>query len=137
MKLKDLKPHSSKLSIRHPITGSVLKTDAGTDVVINVQGRDSQKFYDHQRKQLKLIAKEGPDKVTPDELSQLVVEQLAVCIIGWSKSVNPFFAGIDTPKGKGAYSHRLCVKLMEDGELAWLRDQLDDFLEDRANFFKG
>ena len=136
MKLTDLKPHSNKLTLLHPTKGTPMQTKDGVDVVLNITGRDSQRFYDHQTNQVKKLAKDATDP-TPEQFVNMVTEQLAVCITGWSKEVNSFFAGYDTPKGKGAYSHKLVVKLMSDGELAWLREQLDVFLDTRANFFKG
>ena len=139
MKLTDLKPQSSHLTLLHPITGKPLKTDSGKVVKLEVIGRDSQQFFAHQKNQIKNISR-GKDltkDITAENLQKMVIEQLAVTIIGWSDDVNEFFASYDTKKGGGKYSHNLCVKLVGDGELGWLRDQLDAFLDERANFFKG
>lgn len=138
MKLTDLKPQSSQLTILHPITNEPLKTDGGVTVVLDVVGRDSQLFYNHQKGLLKnLTLNTKNDEVSPEQLTKMVTEQMAVCITGWDDKVNEFFAGFDTKAGKGKYSHKLCIKLMSDGELSWFKEQLDMFLDDRANFFKG
>ena len=142
MKITDLQPISSSFTVRHPLTGEPATTDEGNPVVIEVVGRDSPEFYQHQKSFFKkmrdLHVESGLDvnEELPKELmEEILVENIASCVVGWDDSVNSFFAPVDTKKGGGKYSNKLVLKVLGNPNLQFFRNQLDSYITERTNFF--
>ena len=142
MKLTDFIPHSSTVTFHDPRTQEVLLTDKGKKVVWNVVGRDSKEYVVYQRevfrklRDMHLNSGVGAKKdLLSETVDELIIDNLACCVIGWDKSVDEFFAPFDTKKGKGKYSNKLVVKILKKPELNWFREELDEHIAERANFF--
>lgn len=111
----------AELELEHPITGEKL------DAVIHLAGTDSAAYRGKQKEiQSKRIAKLARGKKadfsnSDDEECEL----LASCTLGWS--------GIFNGKEEVKFSHAAAKKLYL--ESYWIREQVDSFIGDRANFF--
>jgi len=108
----------------HPSTGEPL------GIKITVAGIDSKKYRDAQRKlsnkRLKQTFGRGVVNKTPtvEEFEAETIDILAKCTLSWEKVV---WEGNDLPC---TYENAKMIY----GNLIWLRDQVDAFINDRANF---
>jgi hypothetical protein len=112
----------------HPGT----KEDLG--ITIRILGRDSERFQEvsrrQQRRRTAKLSKGGfrPGKagssLTPEELEAGTIELLAECTVGWSPIT---IKGEDVP-----FSLENAKMLYKD--YPWIREQVDDAMDDRANF---
>lgn len=142
MKITDLQPRTAKFTLLHPLTDKPATTDDGLPVVIEVIGVDSQEFFKHQQnihrrmRDLHLAAGTTINAELSDEqMDQLMIESLSVCVLGWDAKLNPFFATIDTKKGGGKFSKKLVEKILADERMFWFRTQLEVYINTRSNFF--
>ena len=110
--------------VRHPVTGKV------TGATIQLYGPDSEmaqqldvKLSD---KRLQRIQQRGVQKISSQELSELTLEKL----VGMTKEISNFFSNGEPYESTRSNIYALYQKN------AWLREQVQDFLEDRHNFFK-
>lgn len=117
---------SADMVVTHPVTGEALKHD-GKDVIISLYGKDS----DIARKAMKQAAQKALNKrIQRTDIDNAIgnaASLLASCTAGWS--------GI-TEGGKVVeFSHEAACELYT--KYHWLREQVDEFIGDRANFFKA
>lgn len=111
----------AELDLEHPVTGEKL------DAVIHLAGTDSAAYRNKQKEiQSKRIAKlargKKADLTTSDGEE---CELLASCTLGWS--------GILSGEEEVKFSHAAAKKLYLENY--WIREQVDSFIGDRANFF--
>lgn len=116
-------------SPRHPVTDKLMK-----EIKISVVGNDSTIYKQCRRRALnqKLQAsarRQGKPITSAEALEDEVVDLIARCMKSWSSDGNPTL----TVNGQAlAFSYDNAVKMLT--ECSWLRLQLEDFIEDRANF---
>lgn len=112
------------MNVRHPITGKL------TGATITLYGPDSQESQDLDArladKRLNRIQQRGGQKISASELNELQLEKL----VGLTKVIDNFFV-----KGEMYESNKNNIFSLYQRN-AWLREQVQDFLEDRRNFFK-
>lgn len=112
------------MNVRHPITGKL------TGATITLYGPDSQESQDLDArladKRLNRIQQRGGQKISASELNELQLEKL----VGLTKGIDSFFV-----KGEMYESNKNNIFSLYQRN-AWLREQVQDFLEDRRNFFK-
>lgn len=119
--LADLDAISVPMEIRHP------KTDEPIGVFIEVLGPDSAEFRNLSKIQTaRRLAKGEKAKIDLDELARDNDELLATCVVGWSD--DNFFGQ--------PYSRQAVLELFKNPQRAWLRKQIDEFTDDRKNFFR-
>lgn len=113
------------LELAHPTTGTPLRNEAGEALTITLLGVDSDAYRKAQRAaQNKRLAKRGGIKLTAEELEAESIETLAACTVAW--------ANIEF-EGRALECNRAnAVKLYT--ALPWVREQVDAFMGDRANF---
>jgi len=117
------------LELRHPIEGTVLKTDKGKPITITLVGTDSDVFRKAQRSILdRRLNQKGKTKLSAAELEEEAVTTLISCTLGWS--------GIVLDGEELAFNKDNVRKLYSRTDLPWIRDQVDEFIADRANFLK-
>lgn len=109
------------LELEHPVTGEKL------DAIIHLAGTDSAEYRKKQKEiQSKRIAKmargKKSDLTTSDDEE---CDLLASCTLGWR--------GIFNGKEEVKFSQAAAKKLYL--ETYWIREQVDAFIGDRANFF--
>lgn len=131
-KLAERAEVGADVAIVDPYSNEPLKQDDGSAVVIRVLGKDSAAFRkkEHEltaRSSNRYIRRKGKD-VTADDLDVAErdkSELLAAITTGWS--------GIDLGNGPVEFSQNAARDLYN--EHTWIRDQVDIFVGDRANFF--
>lgn len=108
--------------IKHPVTG------VDTDIVVYINGHDSEKFKflaHEQLVMLKELADGGEDIKSPKIKIKTQLDMLAGLVSGWDNI---------TTEGKVIeYSEDACRKLMKD--CPWIAEQLDTDIYTRGNFF--
>lgn len=131
-KLTERAESGSNVVIVDPYTSEPIKQDNGSAVVIRVLGKDSTAFRkkEHEiaaRISNRHIRRKGKD-ITADDLDiadREKSELLAAVTVGWS--------GIDLGNGPVEFSQNAARELYNEHN--WIRDQVDVFVGDRANFF--
>jgi len=116
------------MKLRHPLTDEVLLTDKGKEITITMLGADSSKYrkkqYEIQNARVKSMMK-NKDKKGFSFTENTVCELLASCVVGWHGIVYD---------GK-ELKHTEENALMLFKTMLWVREQVDEFVEDRTNFF--
>ena len=112
------------MNVRHPITGKL------TGATITLFGPDSQESQELDAKlsdkRLQRIQQRGVQKISSAELAEMQLEKL----VGLTKEIQNFFV-----KGEIYASTKTNIMNLYHGN-PWLREQVQDFLEDRRNFFR-
>jgi hypothetical protein len=108
--------------LEHPVTGEALFHE-GKPVTVRVVGNDSREF---KAALSRISAKLGSKKKsTLEQAEARSVELIAACVKGWY----------------GLYEGKEPIECNPDNvvrvltEQSWIREQLDTFIADRANFF--
>lgn len=113
------------MELLHPATKTPLRQENGEPITITVAGMDSDVFRKAQRGATnRRLAQRGKVKLNAEELEAESIETLAACTLGWSGIV---VAGQPLP-----FDRANAVKLYTT--LPWVREQLDEFVADRANY---
>lgn len=113
------------LHLRHPATDAPLTTDEGEPITIACLGMDSQAFVKRQNQVInQRLAAGTKAKVTAEAVLAESVDTIAACITGWQ---NVILDGAPL-----AFSPENAKKLLT--RFAWIREQVDRFIGDRANF---
>ena len=121
----------TRLDIRHPATGELLKygKDDSKTMHLLVFGRDSDTYRKHQRKLLDKRLKEQQKfrqiKMTAAQLEDEGIEQLAIVTVGGAVFLDGKEVAIDQNNAAELYR-----------EYPWIREQVDAWVEDRGNFYQ-
>ena len=120
---------AQKLVLTHPATGDDLLDKDGNVVYIELLGRDSTvaKAESKRRSQQMLNQMRGNKKVDVDEAVKNSISLLSKLTLGWS--------GLDFDGEELEFSREKAIWLYT--EYSWIREQVDEFIADRSNFFKG
>lgn len=114
------------MTVRNPATG--LPLDGET---ITLLGRDAKVYRDHVAKRERALldhvnnTRKAP-KLSHDQIKQQAVEDLVVLTTGWNLTN---VDGEPLPFSKDA-----ARDIYMAPEMAWLREQVEEFVGDRANF---
>ena len=117
------------MTIRHLETG--LPMDGQT---ITLLGTDSRAYREHVAKRENSIAQQawGSHGKMPkgflDSMKQRALDDLVVLTVGWTLD------GIDGNPVE--FSKEAARELYSDAGMAWLRDQAEEFVKERANFLR-
>ncbi len=118
------------MTVEDPRTGEPLLDDQGEGVTITVAGSDSKAYRTYSRKiQNKRLKNLKPGQrslnIDSEEMEEEALELMCKCTLGWSGIAWQGEALECTPQN---------AKMLFT-ELGWLREQVDIFITDRANFF--
>lgn len=118
-----------RMPLLHPTTNEPLKDDKGREAYIDLYSSDS----DVARKQERAISRRrlnvrGRTKVSPEEIESASLDMLVAITAGWHL-VDLAGKAIDVQ-----FNASNARELYEEAELSWVRDQVDQFAGDRANF---
>lgn len=117
----------AEMSLRHPVTKEVLlQADKKTPIKIKLAGTDSERWRSAQRKRTNARLKSRQRSLTAEELESEGLELLVECTLGWQGMV---YSG--TPLECTPSNVRMVYQ-----ERPWVREQVDEFMGDRANFMK-
>ncbi len=126
-----------RMVVVHPITRQPLRCvvegeDKGKEAYIDLYSGDSEQARRHQRAiARRRMAMRGRGKIMPEEVEAEAVQFLCAMTAGWyllDLEGQPL--GID-------FSVEDARELYGLPETAWLRDQADEYIGDRANFSKA
>lgn len=114
--------------LEHPATGEPIEEN-GEPVIITLLGTDSkawrEKNREFQRKRIAAMTRNRKKTIDYTVSDEDACELLAACTKGWS--------GIDKDGEPLEFSTDAAYELYLDN--VWIREQVDAFIGDRANFF--
>lgn len=117
------------LEVRHPATNEILRWDDGSPYTIKVVGRDSDRF-------LSLVRKQSDKRIQmtlrtrQPVLSASVEKDDIELLVNATLDMNINYKGEKTKSDEKTYREVYT-------KLRWLREQVDEFIGNRANFLKG
>lgn len=116
------------MEVLNPADGTVLRDDNGEPITIWLLGSDSEKVRKRQRLEINKRLKRGNrSRMTAEELEEDGLNLLAFCTVSWKGIV------LD---GEAPVCSAEAARKVYD-RLPWLREQVDAFVGDRANFLKA
>lgn len=122
----------ARMTIVHPHTRQPLRDAEGYEAYIELHSMDSGAARKHRRAVTqRRLALRGGGTATPEEIEAEGDELLAALTAGW-KLVGLDGSPIDVP-----FSEQNARELYHEPSLAWLREQVDQFVVVRANFSKA
>lgn len=122
MKLSSLKPSVAQLKL-------INAQGEATDVVLNLIGQDTKPFRDKARAIAKGMVGKTAKDVDLDILEKHNTELAATCLVGW--------VGLQDDEGNDIiYTPQAALELMNDPELAFIKEQVEEFIAERKNFFR-
>ncbi len=121
----------ARMTIVHPVTREPLKDGEGNEAYIDLHSGDSAVARRQQQSiQRRRLASRGR-KVTLEEIESDALDFLAALAASW-RLVGLDGSAIDVP-----FSTTNARELFGESSMAWLREQVDEFSADRANFSKA
>lgn len=122
MKLTDLKPSVASMEVVHPTMGA-------TGVTLRLVGQDTKQFRDKAKQIAKSVVGKGTKDVDLDAMQDQNLELVACCIVGWS--------GLEDDDGAELeYTPERALELIRNPELSFIKEQVEEFVADRKNFFR-
>jgi hypothetical protein len=119
MKLSQIMPQVTPMELKHPLTG------VGLGIIFNLVGHDSRAFREKARELMK--QKQGKKEEDFLKLEQDNQDLVAACIQGWNDEADEAF---------GPYSVQRANEVVKMDELVYVREQIELFVSQRANFFR-
>lgn len=123
---------AADMPVKNPKTGKMVMVDKNSPVTIRLAGRDSEiyrrisRYLAHMRAETALA--DGGDASPSDEaLENEALDLLSALTLGWT--------GITANREPYPFSEENARKLYE--RLPWLREEVDRFVGNRANFMKA
>lgn len=122
------KEMSAELHLKHPVTGEELETEDGQPITISLMGMESSvaKKMIKNRGQKMMNNRKGL-KMDVDEAMRFNASLLANLTTHWSGICD----NDQELQCSKAVAEELYIKH------SWIRDQVDEFVSDRENFFKA
>jgi len=116
-----------KLHLRHPVTDELLHNEDGEPITITLLGRDAPEYRRFMRNTANAAMRKGKNnRASIEQLEQQSADLLAAVTVAWENVVLEGEALECTPDN-AARVYR---------ELPFVREQVDEFVEDRSNFLK-
>lgn len=120
LKTTETHEEGAELELTHPTTGEPL------GAFIMVVGTDSETYNKARRKMTDKRLKRKLSKLTMEDVERENIEMLASCTKGWR--------GVVINKEEVPYTFANACTLYT--EYPWIREQVDAFMGDRANFLR-
>lgn len=114
-----------KLYLEHPVTGETVRDDDGNAMWIKVIGTDS-KAYNRAVSRIASKRTRKKGQITIEQQAENAADLLASLSIDWYVVLNGETPDFSFEAAKQLYT-----------EHKWIRQQVDDFAGDRANFWKA
>lgn len=113
------------MALRHPVTDEVLHGDDEQPIVFRLAGSDSGRWRRKIKQLGARLAEKRNRKLTPDQAEAQGAELLACVTLGWSENFT--VDGEPLPFSEDAARKLYLAQ-------PWIREQVDLFVGDRANF---
>lgn len=119
----------AQMTVMHPVTDEPLLTTDGDEVTIQLVGSDSTVMRDEMKRRATkfLNKKQSRKRIDVDESIRESAETLAACTTGWF--------GISENGALVPFTRENVVRIFMKYD--WLRQQVDNFVSERGNFFKA
>jgi len=111
------------MQVKHPVSGEPLTKDDGTPQTITLAGHDSDRFRAAQRANTDRRLKSQRRVASAEEIDKENLELLVAVTLGWDIQVDG-----QTPEPSKAKIREIYTRF------PWMREQVDVFVGDRANF---
>lgn len=122
---------TEKCKLRHPVTKEIIKDKEGNPAWIELYPKDSKIGRKLERKLIDRRLKKKEGQITTSSMEESAVEMLAALTKGW------YLVKGDGEKAEYECDDETKRKFYSDDSLRWIRDQVDRFVLDLANFHKG
>lgn len=127
------------LTVLHPTDRTPLKQADGTSITITVLGRDSEEFNRAERRNRKIqreaVMKRQP--YSPADEDRAADAALAACTVAWTGIPAAWLVPDSTDEKPAPFTPEAALALYGNPGLRWLRDQVDEFIGERAHFLKA
>lgn len=127
------------MTVLHPVDRVPLKQADGSLITMRLLGRDSDEFIAGERRARKAIreaiTKRQP--YSPADEDRMADAALAAATVEWSGIPAGWLEPSGTDETPAHFSTENAAKLYANPGVRWLRDQVDEFIGDRANFTKA
>lgn len=118
-----------RMTIRHPKTNLPLKDAEGNEAYIDLLSSDSEAAVKAKRAITNgRLAMRNRGKITSERLETESTELLASLTKEWR------LLALDGSPVDLSCNHQNAIDLYSNPKMAWLREQVDEFTSDRANF---
>lgn len=127
--LEKMAEQGADMELMHPVDNEVMLQDNKSPITIKLVGTDSKAYRnknrDFQRKRIAKMTKSRTKTIDYTVSDEDACELLAECTIGWSGIV---------VEGKPLEFSKENAEILYM-QFNWIREQVDAFIGDRANFF--
>jgi hypothetical protein len=124
---KDTANEGAAMELRGPNGAPLFKAD-GTPITITLLGKDSDTYVaDVNANANRFLKQRGNAVITAEGSKADAIKLLSKCTVGWD--------GITVDGAELPWSRENAVKLYN--RFAWIKEQVDEFIADRANFTKA
>jgi hypothetical protein len=122
----------ARMVIKHPISGLPIRDADGNEAWIDLYSSDSEAARKAQRTITNgRLAMRNRNAIDAKRLETEGTEMLADLTAGWN------LLSLDGQKIDVPFSRANAIELYSERSLAWVREQADAFVGDRANFGKA
>lgn len=119
----------ARMTIMHPTTGLPLRDQDGQDAYIDLYSTDSDVARKHLRTAAnKRLAQRQPQKTNAEAIESNTIDYFVTLTAGWR------MCGLDGQRIDVPFTPENARALYSSTRSAWLREQVDAFVSDRANF---
>lgn len=120
-----------QMKIVHPVTRQILRDSKGKEAFIELYSADSDVARKHQREVMQRRIAMRRAKVSAEEVEASGTEVLVTLTKSWH------LVGLDGAPLEVPCDPDNARELYSASGMAWLREQVDEFVFDRANFTKA
>lgn len=117
------------LELLHPVTGQPIADDEGNTLRVQLLGKDSKEYRKAQRAitERRLKSRSKANRFDAEALEQEAVDVLIACTVAWEGFAE---------EGKELECKPANVRKVYL-EYPWIKEQVDEFVDDRGNFMQG
>jgi hypothetical protein len=122
---------TADVHLLHPVTRQPLRDKDGNPAYVRVVSLDSPEVQAVQKAAInKRLNTRGRGKMTADELEAERAETLVAATKGW------YLVTLDGDKLDVPFSQAVARNVYTDARFSWIREQVNEAVEDRATFFQ-
>lgn len=116
------------LEVLHPVNGQIIRDDEGDPMRIKLVGKDSKEYRKAQRAitERRLKSRSKANRFDADSLEQEAIDLLVACTLEWEGFAED---------GKELEFKPVNVRKVYSAH-PWIKEQVDEFVDDRGNFMK-
>lgn len=117
------------LDLLHPVTGELIRDENDVLLRVNLVGKDSKEYRKAQRAitQRRLKSRSKANRFDADAIEHEAIDILVACTKEWSGFAE---------EGEELEFNPANVRKVYT-EYPWIKEQVDEFVDDRGNFMKG